>query len=191
MRALITSLCVIERPKDVQEDTSLIETAEKEEEEDEGGDDEEDLEEKEERRRRRMKERDQAQAALPTLLLAGTIFGAVFQVDLTKVRVDVDTNELSKSCTHLESFGTESTHLFDVMTSWQFAEFSGRHRCTMAPSKSCVGRPWSSSSSSRSEDIVGQCGETLDWYDIMLKLCSRCKYSRTISGDSYRIALRE
>lgn len=39
---------------------------------------------------------DPAQFALPTFLTAGTIFGSVFRVDLTKVRVEVETNDLSE-----------------------------------------------------------------------------------------------
>ena len=39
---------------------------------------------------------DPAQFAWPTYLTAGTIFGSVFRVDLTKVRVDVETNDLSE-----------------------------------------------------------------------------------------------
>ena len=31
-----------------------------------------------------------------TFLMAGTIFGAVFRVNLSKVKVDVETNNLSK-----------------------------------------------------------------------------------------------
>ena len=52
-----------------------------------GDDDEEEEEEEEE---------DPAQFALPTFLMAGTIFGAIFRVDLTKVKVDVETNNLSE-----------------------------------------------------------------------------------------------
>ena len=52
-------------------------------------DDEEEEEEEEE-------EEDPAQFALPTFLMAGTIFGSIFRVDLTKVKVDVETNDLSK-----------------------------------------------------------------------------------------------
>ena len=40
---------------------------------------------------------DPDQFALPTFLTAGTIFGSVFRVDLTKVRVDVETNDLSEN----------------------------------------------------------------------------------------------
>lgn len=42
-------------------------------------------------------EEDPAQFALPTFLMAGTIFGAIFRVDLTKVKVDVETNDLSET----------------------------------------------------------------------------------------------
>ena len=56
--------------------------------------------------RRKKKEvvEDPAQMALPTYLMAGTIFGYIFRVDLTnKVRVDVETNDLSKcfNCLHI------------------------------------------------------------------------------------------
>ena len=40
---------------------------------------------------------DPAQMALPTFLMAGTIVGSIFRVDMTKVKVDVETNDLSKS----------------------------------------------------------------------------------------------
>ena len=39
---------------------------------------------------------DPAQMALPTFLMAGTIVGSVFRVDMTKVKVDVETNDLSE-----------------------------------------------------------------------------------------------
>ena len=41
-------------------------------------------------------EDDPDQMALPTFLMAGTIFGAVFRVNLSKVKVDVETNNLSE-----------------------------------------------------------------------------------------------
>ena len=57
----------------------------------------EDTEEEEGRKgRSEAEEIDPAQFALPTFLTAGTIFGSVIRVDLTKVRVDVETNDLSK-----------------------------------------------------------------------------------------------
>ena len=46
--------------------------------------------------RSEAEEIDPAQFALPTFLTAGTIFGSVIRVDLTKVRVDVETNDLSE-----------------------------------------------------------------------------------------------
>ena len=39
-------------------------------------------------------EPDPTQIALPTLLMAGTIFGAIFRADLSKNKVDVETNNL-------------------------------------------------------------------------------------------------
>ena len=40
-------------------------------------------------------EPDPTQIALPTLLMAGTIFGNIFRADLSKNKVDVETNNLS------------------------------------------------------------------------------------------------
>ena len=60
----------------------------------EEGEEEEDDAHKE---RSEAEEIDPAQFALPTFLTAGTIFGSVIRVDLTKVRVDVETNDLSES----------------------------------------------------------------------------------------------
>ena len=40
-------------------------------------------------------EPDPTQIALPTLLMAGTIFGSIFRADLSKNKVDVETNNLS------------------------------------------------------------------------------------------------
>ena len=37
---------------------------------------------------------DPSNLALPTMLMAGTILGAVFRADLSKNRVDVETNNL-------------------------------------------------------------------------------------------------
>ena len=59
----------------------------------EEGEEEEDDAHKE---RSEAEEIDPAQFALPTFLTAGTIFGSVIRVDLTKVRVDVETNDLSE-----------------------------------------------------------------------------------------------
>ena len=57
----------------------------------------EDTEEEEGRKgRSEAEEIDPAQFAWPTFLTAGTIFGSVIRVDLTKVRVDVETNDLSE-----------------------------------------------------------------------------------------------
>ena len=58
----------------------------------------EEAEEEEEAHQERSEaeEIDPAQFALPTFLTAGTIFGSVIRVDLTKVRVDVETNDLSE-----------------------------------------------------------------------------------------------
>ena len=39
-------------------------------------------------------EPDPTQIALPTLLMAGTIFGSIFRADLSKNKVDVETNNL-------------------------------------------------------------------------------------------------
>ena len=41
-------------------------------------------------------EPDPTQIALPTLLMAGTIFGAIFRADLSKNKVDVETNNLRR-----------------------------------------------------------------------------------------------
>ena len=41
-------------------------------------------------------ELDPNQVALPTLLMAGTIFGSIFRADLSKNKVDVETNNLCK-----------------------------------------------------------------------------------------------
>ena len=41
-------------------------------------------------------EADPTQIALPTLLMAGTIFGAIFRADLSRNKVDVETNNLRK-----------------------------------------------------------------------------------------------
>ena len=59
---------------------------------------EEGEEEEEEGRKEKpeAEEIDPAQFAWPTFLTAGTIFGSVIRVDLTKVRVDVETNDLSE-----------------------------------------------------------------------------------------------
>ncbi len=100
---LITSLIVIDRPdlagvhtrKDsvveatTSDTTTDLETKEEDEDEDEDGE-------------KGVGSAIQAQSALPTFLLAGTIFGAIFRVDLTKVKVDVETNELSEF--HRKSF---------------------------------------------------------------------------------------
>ncbi|TRY75281.1 hypothetical protein TCAL_00687, partial [Tigriopus californicus] len=42
----------------------------------------------------KSQETDPAQMALPTFLMAGTMFGSIVRVDLTKVKVDVETNNL-------------------------------------------------------------------------------------------------
>ena len=39
---------------------------------------------------------DPTQLALPTLMMAGTVWGEIFRADLSKNRVDVDTNNLRK-----------------------------------------------------------------------------------------------
>ena len=73
----------------------------------------EDTEEEEGRKgRSEAEEIDPAQFALPTFLTAGTIFGSVIRVDLTKVRVDVETNDLSKSSSARGPFRS------DVQTEW-------------------------------------------------------------------------
>ena len=41
-------------------------------------------------------EPDPTQIALPTLLMAGTIFGSIFRADLSKNKVDVETNNLRR-----------------------------------------------------------------------------------------------
>ena len=42
-------------------------------------------------------EPDPTQIALPTLLMAGTIFGSIFRADLSKNKVDVETNNLRRN----------------------------------------------------------------------------------------------
>ena len=39
---------------------------------------------------------DPTQMALPTMLMAGTIWGSIFRADLSKNKVDVETNNLRK-----------------------------------------------------------------------------------------------
>jgi hypothetical protein len=112
-QVLITSMCVVDRPdlmmarkdsmaavkeykepmmarKEAQQQQARFWKSSKQskiqaETDDEDDDDDDDDKEVE----------DPAQMALPTFLLAGTIFGSVFRVDLAKVRVDVETNDLS------------------------------------------------------------------------------------------------
>jgi hypothetical protein len=40
-----------------------------------------------------------SQQALPTMLMAGTILGSIFRADLSKNKVDVETNNLRKKIT--------------------------------------------------------------------------------------------
>ena len=61
-----------QRDGSISEGRSLMSSAEEEEEE----------------------EPDPTQIALPTLLMAGTIFGSIFRADLSKNKVDVETNNL-------------------------------------------------------------------------------------------------
>ena len=42
-----------------------------------------------------------SQMALPTMLMAGTILGSIFRADLSKNKVDVETNNLRKRCPEL------------------------------------------------------------------------------------------
>lgn len=44
----------------------------------------------------KSQETDPAQMALPTFLMAGTMFGSIIRVDLAKVKVDVETNNLRR-----------------------------------------------------------------------------------------------
>ena len=74
-RGSITSMTQGQREGSLSEGRSLMSS----------GDDDED------------EEPDPTQIALPTLLMAGTIFGSIFRADLSKNKVDVETNNLRKN----------------------------------------------------------------------------------------------
>ena len=77
-RGSITSITQGQREGSLSEGRSLMSS----------GDDDED------------EEPDPTQIALPTLLMAGTIFGSIFRADLSKNKVDVETNNLRKYLFH-------------------------------------------------------------------------------------------
>ena len=74
-RGSISSVNQGQRDGSISEGRSLMSSAEEEEEE----------------------EPDPTQIALPTLLMAGTIFGSIFRADLSKNKVDVETNNLRRN----------------------------------------------------------------------------------------------
>ena len=74
---------------------------------------------------------DPADSALPTFLLAGTIFGSVFKVDLTKVKVDVETNDLSMQ------YNFKNENILDNFDMFQFVESIGILVCMMDQSNKC------------------------------------------------------
>ncbi len=51
---------------------------------------------------------DPTNMALPTLLMAGTIIGSIFRADLSKVKVDVETNNLRKNCVLIVNLHSKS-----------------------------------------------------------------------------------
>ena len=57
-------------------------------------------------------EPDPTQIALPTLLMAGTIFGNIFRADLSKNKVDVETNNLSMLNMKIIIFYSDAFNMF-------------------------------------------------------------------------------
>ena len=51
----------------------------------------------------RRQPQNPSQMALPTMLMAGTILGSIFRADLSKNRVDVETNNLRKELNFIQN----------------------------------------------------------------------------------------